>query len=335
MTAIDTGPAHATLNQTGGRDYQHPPAWEGKIPGATGEPVPSVTTILKGIGSNEGLIKWAGREAATCAIEEHANWSQMPTEQAHAYIASAHTRKRDSAADRGTSVHTIAEKLARGDKISNIERMVFGGYVDALEHWWVEHKPQPVAIEATCWNLTRGYAGTADLIAKLKGVRGLVVLDWKTSKGIYSEVGAQLAAYADAPFYTEGTSTTAVAMPAIRRGFVVRLVADGTWEMREADLSVGRELFAAALTVKKLNLVSKVYPTKKVKGMASVESMAGALRARVEWIAQHNEIALGALAAAWPAGVLPFKAGGPRTVSECRELESIVARIEMEYGIPF
>lgn len=333
---MNAGPAHATTTSTGSRTYQPPAEWGTKHGPA--EPVPSVTAILKGIGSNEGLIKWAGREAASCALEEHANWSQMPPEQAHAYIATAHTRKRDSAASRGTDVHTVAEKLLRGEKITDIERAIYGGYIDALESWFHEHKPRPHAVEATCWNLNAGYAGTADFIGKITGVRGLAVFDWKTSKDIYSEAGAQLAAYAACPIYTEGADTTAVPMPAVNRGFVVRLCDDGRWEMREADLKAGKQLFDAALTVKRLNLVSAIYPNKKTKGdvsMATIEQHNVRLRDRATKIAEHNSAAFSALAARWPAGVLTFKNGGPQTITEVRQVESLVASVEMEFAVPF
>jgi hypothetical protein len=335
---MNAGPAHAKTGRSGSRQYEHPVEWLNMVPGADGLPCDSVTTILKGIGSNEGLIKWAGTEAAICAQTERDYIATLTHDEAVRYIGTAHTRKRDSAANRGTDVHTVAEKMLRGQPISKIERDIYGGYIDALEAWFLEHKPRPLAIEATCWNLPAGYAGTADVIGRIRGNRGLAVFDWKTSKDIYSEAAAQLAAYAACPIYTEGASTEPQGMPAITRGYVVRLCDDGRWEMREADLKAGKQLFDAALAVKKLNRVSAVYKAKKTKGdagMASVEQKVAVLRQRATAIAEHDLGAFERLAADWPAGVLTFKNGGPQTIAEVALVERLVSQVELDFGVPF
>jgi hypothetical protein len=56
---------------------------------------------------------------------------------------------------------------------------------------WLQ--PEVLHMEASIWNMTKGYAGTTDLIATIDGETWL--LDWKSSKDVYPDMGLQLAAY--------------------------------------------------------------------------------------------------------------------------------------------
>ena len=77
-----------------------------------------------------------------------------------------HTR--DKAADRGTSVHAVAEKWAQGEpidgtKVAESERP----YVTALQNFIEEHDPQPLDSEVLVGSPTQAYAGTFDLRAEI------------------------------------------------------------------------------------------------------------------------------------------------------------------------
>ncbi len=79
----------------------------------------------------------------------------------------------------------------------------------SFEHFWKQHDPEIIAKEYPVYNLKDKYAGTLDAIIKLnkscevrscpcKDLVGKIGLfDWKSGSGIYSNYGAQLAAYAN------------------------------------------------------------------------------------------------------------------------------------------
>ena len=53
-----------------------------------------------------------------------------------------------------------------------------------LDKWIKDFDVEPIEIEATCWNETLGYAGTADLIARVAGE--VILVDLKTgASGIF------------------------------------------------------------------------------------------------------------------------------------------------------
>lgn len=318
-------PPHATTAPGGGRTYTHP---------VNGKTVPSVTTILRMVDSAEGLIQWAANCAAEWAI---ANRELLGRDDAYDECRTAHKRVRNKAGGRGTDVHAVAERLVRGEGVAEYDRSSLGGYVDALESWFAEYQPTPVHVEAQCWNTKDGYAGSADLICKLKGHRGLTILDWKTSKAFAADAAAQLAAYANSLELTVGNGAP-FETPTISHGVVVKLAADGTWEMREADLKAGWELFRAALTVHRLHSLPAVYKAQATKGAASAEQLdevAAGLRARVAKIVAHGDGAPAMLAARWPAGVATFKNGGPVTLSHCALVEAAVTAVEIEHEVAF
>ena len=62
--------------------------------------------------------------------------------------------------------------------------------------WREDSTVEPIWTERTVWSLEYGYAGSVDLVGVDDG--RLVVLDWKTGRGIYNEAGLQVAAYAHA-----------------------------------------------------------------------------------------------------------------------------------------
>jgi hypothetical protein len=82
-----------------------------------------------------------------------------------------------------------------------------------------------------------------------------VVIDVKTSKSIYDEVGLQLAAYAMAEFVGQDDGTEALLTPdgePIRHGVVVRPKSDGTFE--KGVFSLAPELLDVFLACRTLAL---------------------------------------------------------------------------------
>jgi hypothetical protein len=138
--------------------------------------------------------------------------------------AKAYLKKLHEASDLGTQVHDLIEHRLRTSLdlpaeepvVSDMALFVYAG----MEAWMARVELEPVAMEFAVFSLTHLYAGTGDCLAWLRlpertvlrvvdhkpvwrtlpawpGHR-LVLLDWKTAKGIYSEMYLQNAAYRSA-----------------------------------------------------------------------------------------------------------------------------------------
>jgi hypothetical protein len=107
------------------------------------------------------------------------------------------------AAGEGTQVHHAVERFLNGQIIIWIEE---NGYVNYnLDVWkmiikftefWNKEKPELVSAEYHLFSDKHEYAGTADLIVRLRGK--LWLLDVKTSNSLHTSHNLQLAAYAKA-----------------------------------------------------------------------------------------------------------------------------------------
>ena len=91
-----------------------------------------------------------------------------------------------------------------------------------------------------------GYAGTFDLLAEIDGEVWL--LDWKTGKGVYEEVGLQLAAlhYAEKVLADEDTI-----LPKATRFGVVHVRPEGANLIEFSDMPGYFRMFMACLTLYK------------------------------------------------------------------------------------
>lgn len=229
------GPANATSGG-GGRLYTHP---------VTGETATSVTTILGGGIPKPALTGWAAREAATYAVENAAELARLvkaggvKKKEALDRIKGAPWRQRDDKADLGTATHDVAEAMGLGDAIDidqYDERI--RGYLRSLSLWWDAWQPRVEMTEATVWSREWGYAGTLDLIAdvdmpddprsyaEFAGQTVRMLIDYKTSKGVYGETALQLVAYERAEFVLLDDGRE-VEKPPCALGGVVHIQPDG------------------------------------------------------------------------------------------------------------
>lgn len=122
--------------------------------------VPSVTHIIGATLRNPGLEKWrggVGNEAADAAMRR--------------------------GADFGTAVHDgIEAMLTEDDFIPIFADREVNWCVQEYQDWHEAHVAEVVAIELAFIDTTYGYAGTADLVARLEGEDFLTLIDWKTGK---------------------------------------------------------------------------------------------------------------------------------------------------------
>lgn len=132
----------------------------------------------------------------------------------------------NAAAVRGTEVHTLAERLSRGEVVEVPEHLA--GYVESCVRFLDESRVAPLLTEATVGHRVRRYAGTFDMVGDLPDGRR-AIFDYKTgASGIWGETALQLAAYRHAEVYVtpEGAEASMDAL-GIDTAYAVWLRPDG------------------------------------------------------------------------------------------------------------
>jgi hypothetical protein len=166
-----------------------------------GERVDGVTTLIGGGVPKPALTYWSARTVAEYVagnveqvVDMLARGGEGPTV---AFLKGVPWQKRDDAAVRGTDVHALAVDLVYGTEVEVPEHL--HGYVDGYARWLDASGAVPILTEFVVASRTGCYAGTADLILEVGGVRRIAEI--KTGKGVYGETALQLAAYRWAEFY--------------------------------------------------------------------------------------------------------------------------------------
>jgi hypothetical protein len=131
--------------------------------------------------------------------------------------------ERDAAANKGTTVHKFAERLARGEEVDVPEPLV--GHVDSYLRFREEWEPTDELLELVVVNRRHRYMGTLDLICRIGGMWWLI--DIKTNRsGIFPETAYQLTAYRHAETYIDGDGVEQPMIP-VDRVAALWLRADG------------------------------------------------------------------------------------------------------------
>ena len=147
---------------------------------AAGERIPGTTTIIGRFKESGGLLHWAFKQGQSGAPNLYA--------------------ERDKAADAGTLAHELIEAhiLGRepGTQMAPTEIMTKAenAFEQFLE-WRDQTKIEIVATERAYVSEKHQFGGTVDAVGRdMKG--RIVLLDWKSSNGVYVDYLMQLAAYA-------------------------------------------------------------------------------------------------------------------------------------------
>lgn len=219
----------------------------------------SVTSAIKSL-NKPFLIPWAAKMAAECAVEDHdiiAKWLDRGDKRsAIDHIKGARYRDSSTKADRGTIVHASVEAYLAGKPVDvdavqaaleekNIPRKMWKPafkMIDGVQEFLFDYEPEVYWSEATVYSREHEYAGTADLIAKVRIGDSVLpaILDIKTSKAIYNETAMQLAAYGRADFVGLDDGAEKPLTPdgdPIRHGIVIRPTPTGKYESANFDLT--------------------------------------------------------------------------------------------------
>ena len=188
QTALDIGgPVVQITKARGGRVYE--------LGHVEGKPrVPSVTSIVSGTLRNYGVEIWkrqhiergleaqSGRQLNATAINE---------------IMAASSNEAQASADLGTQMHSIIEGLLQGEEMPVPEQL------EPAVRGWLKWRTEFArwelqGSEVTVYDEELGYAGTVDALWYDPVGRRYVVVDWKTSAGLYPSALMQASAYAHA-----------------------------------------------------------------------------------------------------------------------------------------
>jgi len=194
----------------------------------------SVTTLL-GAGIPKTLHYWAAKQVAEFAVDHVESWRGLPRRAAFELLKEAPWRSRDGKGEIGDEVHDAIEKYTSGEfepgemtGLSGDAAGCFRAFKAFIEKW----NPEFTHSEVTIYSRKHLYAGSTDNIANFDfgDGRGRVptIIDYKTSKRVYDDVGFQLVAYAKGDFIA-GDDDEELPLPEIRDGLVVRLGSDGKY----------------------------------------------------------------------------------------------------------
>jgi hypothetical protein len=215
-----------------------------------GESFWSVTTIIGGGVPKPALINWAKKFTAEYAYDNFSTLAEMHANDdrdgAIEWMKGAAFRSRDKAADLGSVVHESIEAVALGKPIPKWPKEA-EPRMDGFKAFVADCRPDFHNVEASVYNRTENYAGTLDAIATIRGRRYL--LDIKTGKGVYPEVGLQLSAYRMAEFIG-GADFDEVPMPEVDACAVLHLPEAGGYEL--VDVRADDEVFRAFLYVREV-----------------------------------------------------------------------------------
>lgn len=188
----------------------------------------SVTSITSLIDKSRILIKWAiGLSGAYVRkFIETTEANSYSKEEVLALVEEAlkqHDIKRDEAASIGEETHRFAQIISEAlrdnkpineiEELNNFNKLIedansdnttmsdedkdrvnkIANGISAFVNWLSEHKIEFVDAEKLLYSKKHKYAGITDAIVKYKGK--LYLIDYKTSKGIYSEMEYQVGGY--------------------------------------------------------------------------------------------------------------------------------------------
>lgn len=162
---------------------------------AAGDRIPGTTTVIGRFKDSGGLIQWAYKQG-----REHGDLSARGKDAPrHLYDVSG------KAADIGTAAHSMVEAhingddpeaalsalMGEGEDFATKARSAFNAYLEWASMTRIELLSNYQEIQLVSEEYQFG--GTPDAIGRINGK--VVLIDWKTSNGVYQDYLIQLAAY--------------------------------------------------------------------------------------------------------------------------------------------
>lgn len=155
-----------------------------------GSSIISVTGITGVIDKSGALMGWAVNQMADYLL---ASEQKEITQGLIDAAKKEYRRLKKEAADIGTQIHEWISEWIAGKKpdMPDNERVVNG--ITAFLKFQKEHKAKWLESERIVYSKKHKYAGILDAIAEIDG--NLILVDFKSSNGIYDEMRFQVAGY--------------------------------------------------------------------------------------------------------------------------------------------
>jgi len=167
---------------------------------------PSITTVL-GVVNKPALVQWAVNVAINHLRSRLFDGGEFEVEDVERFLDEAkyaHKFVKQEAADIGSAAHRWLEdywhqkiRAAESGEVFAVpplpEDPQVRNCVEAAVKWIEEHDIRPLVIEKPLYSRIHKVAGRMDKLAVVDG--RLVVVDWKSSTGLWDEYRFQIAAY--------------------------------------------------------------------------------------------------------------------------------------------
>lgn len=197
-----------------------------------GEPrIKGVTTMMRGLsGPPESYFT---ETTAGYAVDNWDRLGQLAPSARLKEIAGATKQRFTAAGVKGTRVHKLAERLAKGEAVEVPDDI--RGYVESCVQFLDDYDIETLLTEPALFSRRHKYAGSADLFATarkpLAVARTRVLVDYKTSaSGPWGSVAFQLSGYRYADFMLTGDGgrdSVELAVPEVDECWAVWIRADG------------------------------------------------------------------------------------------------------------
>ncbi|MER7164525.1 hypothetical protein ABT336_00380 [Micromonospora sp. NPDC000207] len=180
----------------------------------SGERVPGVTTILDQGLPKKALINWSANATAEYAIDHWDELGALAPSARLTKLKGGRYAAKDAAANRGTQVHKMGERLIRGEQV--VVPDLLRPYVDSYVRFMDEFQLRARYVEGLVYSEEHRYCGTFDIFGDIllpdmpeyddlprddDGFVCDVLIDAKTNRsGIFGETALQQAGYRYADF---------------------------------------------------------------------------------------------------------------------------------------
>lgn len=167
--------------------------------------VKGATTMMRGLPKD--LEKYLTEYTAGFALDNWDRLASLPPAERFKEMAGATKKRFEAAGAKGTAVHKMAERLARGEEV--IVPDDIRGHVESCVQFLDDYKIADELMEPALFSRKHKYAGSADLFCTAQKPhadgRTRVLADYKTSaSGPWGSVAFQLSAYRFADFMLSG-----------------------------------------------------------------------------------------------------------------------------------
>jgi len=166
--------------------------------------VPSPSSIVGKLDKSQALIPWAVgcfEKKVQELMRDGVNFSKDDVLAMLSEGREAHKNIKDSACNVGDIVHKYAENYSSGKdeipaefaELDDSEQFKVNAGIEAFKKWIADSKPKFIETECVVYSRKEKFVGTFDALVEIDGKK--YILDYKTSKSVYTSHFYQVSAY--------------------------------------------------------------------------------------------------------------------------------------------